>query len=323
MVQIEKLEGEHAGVVKLHARSSLFLDDGLRSLKERSLRYLRAGAPIHFRGPAGTGKTTLAMAVAAEWGRPVCMIVGDSAATSASLIGEQTGVRTKQIVDRYVSSVRRVETETGIVWTDNALTTAIMSGYTLIYDEFTRSPPQANNPLLMALEERMVIISGRARADRYEAAHPEFRVILTSNPEDYAGISQPQDALIDRVITFDFDHHRRDAEIGIVMARSGASFHLAEVAVDIVRAVRQSKRLLQLPSIRSAIIIARVAHNEDFVPDVDDPHFMQLCFDVLEAKAPSRSMDPEQREGFQRELSDIIEQVCRSTPSEGDQSCSG
>jgi gas vesicle protein GvpN len=321
MVRIEKLEGAHAGVVRLHARSGLFLDDGLASLKERSLRYLRAGAPIHFRGPAGTGKTTLAMAVAAEWGRPVCMMVGDSAATSASLVGEQTGVRTKQVVDRYVSSVRRVETETGIVWTDNALTTAVVCGYTLIYDEFTRSPPQANNPLLMALEERMVIIPGRARGDRYEAAHPEFRVILTSNPEDYAGISQPQDALIDRVITFDFDHHCRDAEIGIVMSRSGAAYHAAEVAVDIVRALRQSKRLLQLPSIRSAIIIARVAHIEKFDPDHGDPRFVQLCFDVLEAKAPSRSMDPEQREAFQIELSETIERVCLSYAAESGQSC--
>ncbi len=64
----------------------------------------------------------------------------------------------------------------------------------------------------MALEERILVIPGRGHADRYQAAHPDFRAILTSNPEDYAGITEPQDALIDRLITFDFDYtrtHRR------------------------------------------------------------------------------------------------------------------
>ena len=37
----------------------------VRSLAERALCYVRAGYPIHFCGPAGTGKTTLAMHVAA------------------------------------------------------------------------------------------------------------------------------------------------------------------------------------------------------------------------------------------------------------------
>jgi gas vesicle protein GvpN len=315
-IGLEMLNNVHIGAVKLHAREGLFLDDALHSLQSRALMYLRAGAPIHFRGPAGTGKTTLAMSLASEMGRPIVLVVGDSWNTSATLLGEQNGVKTKQVVDRYVSSIRKVESETQAVWMDNALTTAIVNGYTLIYDEFTRSPPQANNPLLMALEERILVIPGRGRSDRYQVAHPDFRVIFTSNPEEYAGITEPQDALIDRLITFDFGYQNRDVEIGIVQARTGAPEPAAAAAVDIVRALRASSNVAQPPSIRSAIIIARVAHNENFEIGEQDSRFVQLCRDVLEAKAPSQSIDPDRRTAFQRELSEAIHAISPNVAGE-------
>src|SRR4029453_6759569 len=125
----------------------------------------------------------------------------------------EVGTKSKQVVDRYVHSVRKVETETSAVWSDEVLTQAFIEGYTLVYDEFTRSPPQANNPLLAAFEERILILPGAARKERYVRAHPEFRAILTSNPGDYAGVAAPQDALIDRMITLDLDDLSRDTEI--------------------------------------------------------------------------------------------------------------
>jgi len=40
------------------------------------------------------------------------------------------------------------------LWVDNRLTTACANGNTLIYDEFNRSRPEANNALLSVLEGR-------------------------------------------------------------------------------------------------------------------------------------------------------------------------
>ncbi|MEO1067356.1 MAG: MoxR family ATPase, partial [Pseudomonadota bacterium] len=152
------VETDDPFAVHLAPQADFFETSGLQQLQYRALTYLTAGVPVHFRGPAGTGKTTLAMQIAASIGRPTAIISGDSWMTSSDLLGESKGVRTRQVVDRYVHSVRRTETESEEVWSDNILTRAIINGYTLIYDEFTRSTPEANNPLLMAFEERMLII---------------------------------------------------------------------------------------------------------------------------------------------------------------------
>ena len=44
-------------------------------ITERALGYVRAGFPVHFRGPAGVGKTTVALHVAHRLGRPVMLMV--------------------------------------------------------------------------------------------------------------------------------------------------------------------------------------------------------------------------------------------------------
>jgi gas vesicle protein GvpN len=297
-------------VVALRPRGDLYENDEILSIESRALTYLRAGAAVHFRGPAGTGKTTLAIQIAAKLGRPAVLLAGDGWFTAGHLVGRETSVKTRQVVDRFVHSVQKVESETKAVWSDDVLTQAIMGGYTLVYDEFTRSPPSANNPLLTALEERMVILPAGNGRERYVKAHPDFRAIFTSNPEDYAGVSAPQDALIDRMITFDLADHDRDTEIGIVCMRSGIEAAKAGPIVDIVRALRHSGVVTQTPSLRSAILIGKIVAAEGATVSADSAAFVQLCFDVLESKAPSRAKDPALKAAFVDTLADAIRSAC-------------
>lgn len=302
--------GASSDALMLQGPESYFEDDALKSIRARSLTYLRAGIPVHFRGPAGTGKTTLAIQIAAHLGRPTVIVVGDSMLNSAHLLGEDTGSRTRQVVDRYVQSVKRVETQTETVWTDNVLTRAVIEGYTLIYDEFTRSPPAANNPLLSAFEERMLVIRNGTRSESYVRAHPDFRAILTSNPQDYVGVNTPQDALMDRLVTFDFEEHDRATEIGIVATATDSDPELVAPIVDIIRALRGSANAHQAVTMRSALMIVKVVKAHGFSPSHADPRFVQLCFDILKSKAASGSTGAEARSHFMDEISTAIKAHC-------------
>jgi nitric oxide reductase NorQ protein len=106
--------------VSLRSSGDFVATDTTHEVMDRALAYLTAGFPVHFRGPAGTGKTTLALHVAAQFNRPVMLIAGDEQFTSADLIGEQNGYRYRRVVDKYIHSVVKYEEDAQQQWVDTA-----------------------------------------------------------------------------------------------------------------------------------------------------------------------------------------------------------
>lgn len=254
----------------------------VRGITARALAYLNAGYPVHFSGPAGTGKTTLALHLAALRGRPVTLMHGDDEIGSSNLVGGDYGLRKSKLVDNFVHSVVRTEETINSLWADNRLTLACRNGDTLLYDEFTRSRPEANNALLSVLEERLLTLPRRLPgSDGYLEVHRDFRAIFTSNPEEYAGVHHTQDALADRLITIRMGYYDRETELRITVAKSGLSQAEAEVILDIVRELRELGLTKQGPSVRACIMIAKVAAQEGAHPRYDDPLFSDICRDVL------------------------------------------
>jgi len=189
--------------VRLQASEAFIMTPQVEDLVDRAVTYLDAGCPINFFGPAGTGKTTLALHVAARLGRPVTLVHGDDEFGSSDLVGNDMGYQRSRLVDNYIHSVVKEEEAVRTLWVDNRLTTACRYGHTLIYDEFTRSRPEANNVLLSVLSEGILSLPKlRCAGEGYLRVHPNFRAIFTSNPEEYAGVHRTQDAPLDRLFDY-------------------------------------------------------------------------------------------------------------------------
>lgn len=281
-------------------------------LSERAVFYARAGYPVHFSGPAGTGKTTLAMHVASELGRPVVLIHGDDEFGSSDLIGGQLGYRASRVVDNFIHSVVKTEENVSKVWMDNRITTACKYGLTLIYDEFNRSRPEANNVLLGILEERLLELPTSRSGDGYLQVHPQFNAIFTSNPEEYAGVHKTQDALLDRMITIKLGHYDRDSEARIAAAKSNLPLEDAMRIVDLVRSFRTMGVNNCRPTIRACIMIARLTALRQARAVADDPVFRAVCRDVLCCDTIKITHDG-QSVGEGR-LEELIEQACSIRP---------
>jgi nitric oxide reductase NorQ protein len=299
-------------VLSVHPRSDFVETPAIREIARRALAYLAVGFPVHFRGPAGTGKTNLALHVAAQLGRPVMLVVGDEEFATSDLIGGQYGYRYRKVVDRFIHSVLKYEEDATQRWVDNRLTTACREGFTLVYDEFTRSRPEANNVLLAVLEERLLVLPTMGRDDSYIKVHPGFRAIFTSNPQEYAGVHEAQDALSDRLVTIDMDYYDRETEIAITAARSDLSQEDVVKIVDMVRDYRASGEYDQTPTLRACIMIARVTNLQGMRPSASDPRFASICLDVLESKTAFTSQTQERRAKQRKMLLSLIEHHCSS-----------
>ncbi|MHB1035521.1 MAG: gas vesicle protein GvpN [Pirellulales bacterium] len=291
----------------------------IEDVVRRALGYLGAGYPINLAGPAGTGKTTLALHLAAQLGQPVTLIHGDDEFGSSDLLGNDYGYRKSKLIDNFIHSVVKTEETMRMLWIDNRLTTACRYGHTLIYDEFTRSRPEANNVLLSVLGEQLLSLPKiHIAGEEHLEVHPNFRAIFTSNPQEYAGVHETQDALMDRLITIQMDHHDRQTEIVITSAKSGIGAGEAERIVDLVRHFRQRDATGLRPSIRAAFMFATVLVHRGAAADLDDNNavFHAVCRDVLRldgSRNQGASAAPTE-DDIQRAIHDVCGAAADNTP---------
>jgi len=295
-------------LTRFFGKSDVVVDTSyFQDIMKRALAYLNAGFPVHFSGPSGTGKTTLALLLAEELGRPTVILYGNDEFIPPDLVGQNVGYRKKKIVDNFIHSVVKTEEDVFTKWMAGRVTTACRNGYTLIYDEFTRSRPETNNVLLSILEEKMMTLHGSQKGEFYLKVHPDFRAIFTSNPEECAGVHKSQDALRERMITIELDYFDRETELSITRVQSGLEVEDVEHIVDLVRGLREVDRFNFRPSVRACIRIATIVKQQNIPISKEDASFRQLCSDVLLSELKKFSRGPNYTKRIVQLLNDFID----------------
>ena len=257
----------------------------VKALKDKIKNWLVLKYPVHLIGPTGCGKTSIALQVAKEFGRPVVWLNGDESITTTDLIGGYSEVEVSTIRDKYIHNVFKDKDILKADWVDNPLTLACKYGYTLVYNEFSRAKPAANNVLLSVFSEGVLELPTQFGQERYVKVHPEFRAIFTSNPVEYAGIHRPQDALLDRMVGIYMDYYDRETEVDIVAAHAGLGRKEASSVVDLVRKVREKLPDAEKIGTRAGIMVSKILKNAG---RFDRQSVKALLGDVITSKTKNR-----------------------------------
>ncbi len=280
----------------------------------RALRYLQSGFSVHLRGPAGTGKTTLALHLADLLARPLMLIYGDDEFKTSDLIGNQTGYTRKKVVDNYIHSVVKVEDELRQNWVDSRLTLACREGFTLVYDEFNRSRPEVNNVLLSALEEKLLVLPPSNNRSEYLRVNPHFRAILTSNPEEYCGVHETQDALMDRLITINIPEPDELTQQEILVQKTECDRASALLITRLVKSFRRKPGSEKTSGLRSCLMIAKVCQEHEIIVGGENSDFRDVCSDILLSRS-ALSLEEATR-ALWEVLNDVIRDGLESIASE-------
>jgi len=266
--------------------NSNFIDTpDVKKLDERIRLWLKTGHPVHLIGPTGCGKTSLAMHTAKELGRPVVWINGDESVTTTDLIGGYSQIEQESLRDKYIHNVFKSSDILKADWIDNPLAIACKYGYTLVYNEFSRTKPSANNVLLSVFEEKILELPTKFGEERYIQVHPDFKAILTSNSIEYAGVHKPQDALLDRLVSIYMDYYSFNTEVKIVQAHTDLPLNDIKKIVSVVTSLREKLPDAQKPGTRACIMIGKGLAASNGSGNAD---FEQICIDVMATKTNSR-----------------------------------
>ena len=253
----------------------------VEAISKRALAYLKAGFSIHFRGPR-QGKTSLALHAAALLNRPTLMITGDEEWRPRRW-SAPVWLPYRKVVDRFIHTVTRWrKPPTGVGRTTGSPRHA------------ARATPSSTTSLRARGRGRQRSpqrARGRCRCSpRRNRMSRTSRCIRISASFSPATRRNMPASTTPRMRSATASHHRCRAcrpraedrrRCGALRPSAGK---VAPV-VDLVREFRETGEYDQTPTLRASIVICRMMAQEKFRPSSDDPHFVEVCLDILGSKS--------------------------------------
>lgn len=249
-----------------------------------------AGKNILLEGEIGTGKTTIAKAIAEYFDKKFYRVEGTEDLYSQTLIG--TWQPPLLIQKGYIEDAFEF----------GPLASAMMGGGCIFINEINRAPESTQNLLLTALDEGILEIPNLKTIRAKEG----FFTIATRNPASHVGVSVLGEALKDRFVWIRLDYQSEEEERAIVRLRTGCTDErLVEAAVRIARATRKVREIRRGASVRGAIDIASMMARIGGGIWEDERAWIDVSIAALATK-----LDIE--EGIDKSVEDIITLVVRS-----------
>ncbi len=292
--------------------------DYIKGITTRALGYIKAGFPLHFRGISGTGKTSLAIDIAAKLGRPLMLIHSHDLFSSGNIAG-MPGYLPRNTHTVFVPASSGTIHQRDRNRLENSLSVACRYGYTLVYDEFPRSTQDRKTirALLPILQEKYPgTLAVPFYHHRKGNIHKNFTAIFTSNPETHANIYGICDTLTKKMLTLDLDFFDKETETCIVKNASGLDPMDAERIVTLVRKLRASGVSESPPTVRAGMKIAKTVKELNRQVSRNDVYFIQICLDILSSET-SRLGNRSNKTNIRQALIGLIERYCGPLPDTG------
>ncbi|MBN2150835.1 MAG: MoxR family ATPase [Candidatus Lokiarchaeota archaeon] len=249
-----------------------------------------AGKNILLEGEIGTGKTTLARAIAQHFDKNFHRVEGTEDLYSTALIGTW----------QPPLLIQKGYTEEAFEY--GPLARAMIDGGCLFLNEINRAPESSQNLLLTALDEGVLDVPNLKRIN----ATRGFFTIATRNPASHIGVSVLGEALKDRFVWIKLDYQTEEEERGIVKVHTGCTDDaMVSAAVRITRATRKNRDIRRGSSIRGAIDLVAMLASTGVDPWADQ----QLWIDVAIAALVSK-IDVE--EGIDKSPEEVIALIAQA-----------